>query len=150
MKKGNDRYLWSERKNVHAVCCEDNYFPKEKFKFFNSLFHWVYLVFSILLFSIANLFAVRYLWDVRNEDKCCVVTHRLVDIHVVWLVYLAFLSSHVLRAYCNFDQNKPSRLLYLGDAQITIVPRESTAEEVSFKWWRHRISSTDSNARTTY
>ena len=94
----------------------------------------MYFVFSILLFSIANLFAVRYLWDVRNEDKCCAVTHRLVDIHVVWLVYLAFLSSHVLRAYCNFDQNKPSRLLYLGDAQITIVPRESTAEEVSFKW----------------
>ena len=86
------------------------------------------------LFSIANLFAVRYLWDVRNEDKCCAVTHRLVDIHVVWLVYLAFLSSHVLRAYCNFDQNKPSRLLYLGDAQITIVPRERTAKEVSFKW----------------
>ena len=76
---------------------------------------------------------MRYLWDVRNEDKCCVVTHRLVDIRAVWLVYLAFLSSHVLRAYCNFDQNKPSRLLNLGDAQITIVPRESTAEEVSFE-----------------
>ena len=92
------------------------------------------MFFSILLFSIANLFDVLYLWDVRNEDKCCVVTHRLVDICVAWLVYLASLSSHVLRAYCNFDQNKPSRLLYLGDAQITIVPRESTAEEVSFKW----------------
>ena len=60
------------------------------------------------------------------------MTHRLVDIRVAWFVYLASLSSHVLRAYCNFDQNKPSRLLYL-DAQITIVPRESTVEEVSFE-----------------
>ena len=115
-----------KEKNIHDVCCEDNYFPKEKFRFFNSLFYSVYLVFSILLFSIANLwwflgvadtndviqkiektlnnthtttqkltnnsfrntkkhpnlFAVRYLWDVRNKDKCCVVTHRLVDIRV--------------------------------------------------------------------
>ena len=94
----------------------------------------MYFVFSILLFSIANLFAVRYLWDVRNEDKCCAVTHRLVDIRVAWLVYLASLSSHVLLPIATLNQNKPSRLLYLGDDQITIVPRESTAEEVSFKW----------------
>ena len=114
MKKGNDRYLWSERKNVHAVCCEDNYFQKEKFKFSNSLFHWVYFVFSILLFSIANLFAVRYLWDVRNEDKCCAVTHRLVDIRVAWLVYLASLSSHVLSAYCNFESKQAISITLFG------------------------------------
>ena len=24
---------------IHTVCCEDDYFPKEKFKLFNSLFH---------------------------------------------------------------------------------------------------------------
>ena len=46
---------------------------------------------------------------------------------------LGFLKFARIVAYCNFDQNKPSRLLYLGDAQITIVPRESTAEEVSFE-----------------
>ena len=28
----------------HTVCCEDDYFPKGKFKLFNSLFHSVYLV----------------------------------------------------------------------------------------------------------
>ena len=28
---------------------------------------------------------------------------RLADIHVAWLVYLACLHSHVLRAYCNID-----------------------------------------------
>ena len=34
-----------QRKNIRAVCCEDNYFPNGKFKFFNSLFLSVYLVF---------------------------------------------------------------------------------------------------------
>ena len=34
-----------QRKIIHALCCEDNYFPKGKFKFFNSLFHSMYLVF---------------------------------------------------------------------------------------------------------
>ena len=46
-------------KNIRAVCCGDNYFPKGKFKLFNSLFHSVYLVFIIRLFAIADLFAVR-------------------------------------------------------------------------------------------
>ena len=46
-------------KNIHAVSCEDNYFPKGKFKLFNGFFHSVYLAFSISLFSIADLFAVR-------------------------------------------------------------------------------------------
>ena len=46
-------------KDIHSVGCEDNYFPKGKFKLFNSLFHLVYLVFPVRLISIANLFAVR-------------------------------------------------------------------------------------------
>ena len=46
-------------KDIHVVCCGDNYFPKGKFKLFNSLFHLVYLVFSIRLISIADLFAER-------------------------------------------------------------------------------------------
>ena len=85
------------RKNIHAVCCEDNYFPEGKFKLIDSLFHSVYLAFSILLFSIANLFAVRYMWDVCNEDTCCVVTHRAA---------VACLLSLVLRAYCNFESKQ--------------------------------------------
>ena len=44
-KKGNDRYLWSEARTINAVCYEDNYFPKRKFKLCNRLFHSVYLVF---------------------------------------------------------------------------------------------------------
>ena len=46
-------------KDIDAVCCEGNYSPKGKFKLFNSLFHLVYLVFSIRLISIADLFAGR-------------------------------------------------------------------------------------------
>ena len=46
--------------------------------------------------SIGNLVAVRYLWGVCNEDKCCVVTQRAADIRVAWLVYLACSRSHVL------------------------------------------------------
>ena len=99
---------------IHTVCCEDDYFPKRKFELFNSLFHSVYLVFPKSLFSIADLFAVRYLWVVCNEDKCCVVTQRAADIRVAWLVYV--------RTYCvpiaTLNQNKRTRLLCLGDAQI--------------------------------
>ena len=46
-------------RNTQAVCCEDNYFLKEKFKLFNSLYHSVYLVFSMRLYSIADMFAVH-------------------------------------------------------------------------------------------
>ena len=61
---------------IHTVCCKDNYFPKGNLKLFYSLFHSVYLGFPKSLFSIADLFAGRYLWFVCDEDKCCVVTQR--------------------------------------------------------------------------
>ena len=95
---------------IHTVCCEGDYFPRGKFKLFNSLFHLVYLVFPKRLFSIANLFAVRFLWVVCNEDKCCVVTHRAADIHAAWLVYV--------RTYCvaiaTLNHNKPTRFTLFG------------------------------------
>ena len=81
------------------------------------------LVFSIRLISIPDLFAVPYLCDVCNEDKCCVVTNRAADILLAslglftWLVYV--------RTYCvpitTLNQNKRFRLLYLGDAQIITI-----------------------------
>ena len=52
---------------------------------FNSLFHSVYLVFSIGLISITDLFPVRYLWDVCSKDKCCVVTRVRRHCRVAWL-----------------------------------------------------------------
>ena len=65
-------------------------FSKGKFKLFNILFHSVYLVFSIRLVSIADLLAVRYLSEVCNGDKCCVVTHPAADILVGWLGLFTF------------------------------------------------------------
>ena len=68
------------------------------------------LVFSIRLISIPDLFAVPYLRDVCNEDKCCVVTNLAADILLAslglftWLVYV--------RTYCvpitTLSQNKRS------------------------------------------
>ena len=69
-KKGNDGYLWSEAYMFNAMCYKDNYFSKRKFKLFNGLFHWVYLVFSTHLLSIANMFAMRYLWKKYVTKHC--------------------------------------------------------------------------------
>ena len=84
----SEKGQWSvpvvQRKNIHAVFCEDNYFPKGKLKWFKFI-----SLNGVPFFSIAILFAVRYLWDVRNEDKCCVVTYHAADFRVAWLVYLA-------------------------------------------------------------
>ena len=63
------------------------------------------------------------LWVVCNEDKCCVVMQHAADIRVAWLVHLECLNSHILRAYCNLNQNKQTWLLYLGDAQIKRVKK---------------------------
>ena len=77
----------------------------------------VYLVFPKSLFSIADLFAMRYLWFVCNEDKCCVKTQRATFASLglrTWLVYV--------RTYCapiaTLNQNKRTGLLHLGDARI--------------------------------
>ena len=74
----------------------------------------MYLVFPKNLFHIADLFAVRSLWVVCRKDKFCVLTQRAADIRVAWPVYV--------RTYCvpiaTLNQNKRTRLLYLGDTQI--------------------------------
>ena len=48
------------------------------------------------------------------EDNCCVVTHRAADIRVAWLVYARTYGVPI----ATLHQNKRTRLLYLGDAQI--------------------------------
>ena len=78
----------------------------------------MYLVFSnFFSHCIADLFAVRYLWVVCNEDKCCVATQHATDIRVAWLVHV--------RTYCvpiaTVNQNKQTRSLDLGDAQIKSI-----------------------------
>ena len=107
--------LWAISQTFHTMCCEDDYFPKGKLNYLIVCFTQCTLFFPESFFSIADLFAVRYLWVVCNEDKCCVVTQRAADIRVAWLVYV--------RTYCvpvtTLKQNKRTpRFLYLGDAKI--------------------------------
>ena len=110
-KSKNIVKLLAINQTIRTVCCKDDYFPKGKFKLFNSLFHSVHLVIPKSLFSIAHLFAVRYLCGVFSEDKCSVVTQRAADIRVAWLVYV--------RTYCvpiaTLNQNKRTQLLHSGD-----------------------------------
>ena len=69
----------------------------------------MYLIFPKSLQSMADLFAVRYLWVVCNEDKCCVVTERGRHSRC-----LACLRLHVLRAYCNFESKQASSITLSG------------------------------------
>ena len=39
---------------------------------------------------------------------------RVADIGVAWLVYLACLPSHVLRAYCNFESKQAVSITLFG------------------------------------
>ena len=110
---------------IHIVCCDDDYFPKAKIlNYLIVWFHLVYLVFPKSLFSIADLFTVCYLWVVCNEDKCCVVTQRAADIRVSWLVCLACLRSHVLRAYCNFESKQANSITLFGQIIRQIICSE--------------------------
>ena len=104
---------------IHTVCCEDDYFTKGKLKLFNSLFHSVYRVFPKSLFSMADLFATRYLWVVCNEEKCCVVAKR-GNGSLGWFTWLVYVHTYCV-PIATLNQNKRARLLYLDDAQIIIV-----------------------------
>ena len=121
MKKGNDRYLWSARGKTFTPCAAGTIiFQRENLNLLIVCFTQCTLLFSIRLISIADLFAVCYLWDVCNEDKCCAVTHPAADILVASLGL--FTRRVYVRTYCVpitiLNQHKRSPLLYLGDAQI--------------------------------
>ena len=114
IKKGQWPVPMVRGKNIHTVCCGDNYFPQGKFNLLNSLFHSMSLVLSIRLSLLPICLPSVSCGTYCNEDKRCVVTHRAANIRVAWLVYV--------RTYCvpitTLDQNKRFRLLYLSDAQI--------------------------------
>ena len=139
MKKGNDRHLWTGGKTFTPCAARTIIFQSENLNYLMDCFTH-YLVFSIRLISIADLFAVCYLWNVSNEDKCCVETHRAADIIVgslgllTWLVYV--------RTYCvsiaTLNQNKRSRLPYLGDAQKT---SDTNLRPVNHRFPSVRVSS---------
>ena len=124
-------------KKIHPGCCEDSYFPKGKFKLFNSLFHSVYIAVMYQEFVVCNVrsakgfmgydncffntfdfycrFVYRALSAGRYEDKGWVVTNCAANILVVSLVLFTWLVY--VRTYCvsiaTLNQNKRSRFLYL-------------------------------------
>ena len=95
-------------KNIHPVCCKDNYLPKGKFKLFNSLFHSVYLA----AFFCRALAVGRIITSI-NAVSC---TSR--DGHSRSLSCLLVLFTFACIACLLPNQNKRTRFLYLGDAQI--------------------------------
>ena len=115
MKKGNDRYLWSARGKTFTPCAAGTtIFQRENLNLLIVCFTQCTLFFSIRLISIANLFAVRYLWDVCNEDNCRDTSRGRHSSRVAWLVYLACLHSHVLRAYCKLESKQAISFTLLG------------------------------------
>ena len=64
------------------------------------------------------------------------MTHRAADIRVAWLVYLACLRSHVLRANCNFESKQANSITLFGRR-----PNEKESLNTARKWERRaRIS----------
>ena len=97
------------------MCYKDNiYFPKRKFKFFNSLFHSVllYLVFSTRLFSIViergQGFAVRFCGNYYFKLRYCGFTKQfavLRNFRVISMQFAVFLCYSVWCLYvilCGF------------------------------------------------
>ena len=82
MKKGNDQYLWTGEKTL-TRCAASRifyYFPKGKFKLFDSLFHSVYRVFQYVWFLLPICLPYVICGTLCNKDKCCVVTQPLIII----------------------------------------------------------------------
>ena len=90
MKKGNERYLWSGGKTFTPCAARTIIFQRENLNYLIVYFTQCTLFFSICVISVADLIAVRYLSDVCNEDKCCVVTPLAVDILVALLGLFTF------------------------------------------------------------
>ena len=80
-------------KNIHAVCCKDNYvFQRENLNYLIICFTWCTLLFQYVCFLLPICLPCFSWGAYCNEGKCCFATHRAVDISVAWLVYV--------RTYC--------------------------------------------------
>ena len=87
MKKGNDQYLWCWRKTFTPCAVKTIIFQRVNLNYIILCFTQCTLFFQYVCFLLLFFFAVRYLWDVCNEDKCSVVTHRQTFASLAnWLV----------------------------------------------------------------
>ena len=116
---------------------------KGKFKLFHSLFHSVYPVFPKSLYSSLDLFIVRYLRVICNEDKCCVVTHSAQQTSR----RLACLRSHLLRAYCNFESKQVNSITLFGPRQNYQSIYERTRSDLEITRSNSSLSSWNSQNR---
>ena len=119
----NEKGQWPvpmmRKENIHAVCCEDNYFPKGKFKlYFVSLSvscFFQYVCFLLLIFFLPCVICGTYVTRIN-----AVSWH--IGRHLRRLLIGLFNSLVYVHTYClpivTLNQNKRSPLLYLGDAQI--------------------------------
>ena len=85
-----DRYLWSGGKTFTLCAARTTIFQRKNLNYLIVCFTQCFFFFSIRLISVADLFLVRYLWDVCKEDKCCVVTHHAADFLVASLGLFTF------------------------------------------------------------
>ena len=94
---------------IYTVCCEEDYFPKGKFKLFDCFFHYAPCFFRKVCFllPICLPFVICGSYARQTFASLGLFTCN-------WLAYI--------RTYCvpiaTLNQNKWSRLLYLDDAQI--------------------------------
>ena len=118
MKKGNDQYLWCGRKTFTPCAAKTIIFQRVNLNY--TLFHSVYLVFSIRLFSIVNFFLPCVICGIYVTRINAVSWH--IGRHLRRLLIGLFNSLVYVHTYClpivTLNQNKRSPLLYLGDAQI--------------------------------
>ena len=107
------------------MCYKDNiYFPKRKFKLFNSLFHSVllYLVFSTRLFSIViergqgfavrfcgnYYFKLRYCQFYKTKQFAVLRNFRVISMQFAVFLRYSVWCLYVIPRFCGFDRTPPT------------------------------------------
>ena len=122
MKKGNDRYLWSVLETLKPCAARTIIFQRKSLKYLIVCITRCTLFFQCVCFLLPICLPCISCGTYCNEDKCCDVTHCTADFRVDWLVYLACLRSHVLRAYCNFESKQAISITLFGRRQNKTLP----------------------------
>ena len=120
MKKGNDQYLWCWRKTFTPCAAKTIIFQRVNLNYIILCFTQCTLFLSIRLFSIAIFFLPCVICGTYVTRINAVSWH--IGRHSRRLLIGLFNSLVYVHTYClpiaTLNQNKLSRLLYLGDAQI--------------------------------